>query len=806
MNVYRILLTVTAITGSLLAATCSEPAQPDYPVTAVPLNAVNLTDDFWAARLETNRTVTIPHIFEQCEKNGRIDNFAVAAGLMDGEQQGSYPFDDTDIYKSIEGAALSLMLHPDPVLEAYIDSIVVLIGSAQEEDGYLYTARTNDARRLRNWFRDERWVNIRSSHELYNAGHLFESATAYYQATGKRELLDIALKLADLIDRDFGPDAIQAPPGHEVIEMGLVKLYRVTGERRYLDLAKFFLDIRGKAPDGRRLGGEYNQDHLPVVEQDEAVGHAVRAAYLYAGIADVAALTGDEEYLSAVDRLWTDVVGRKMYITGGIGATGSGEALGARYQLPNMSAYNETCAAIGNIFWNHRMFLLHGDAKYVDVLERTLYNGFLSGISLEGDGFFYSNPLESVGQHGRSPWFGCACCPPNVTRLIASVPGYFYATRGNSIYVNLFASGHASVEIPYGNIELTQQTGYPWDGNIEIAMEHDQSAMRTWNLFVRIPGWARGKPVPGDLYSFVDLADESPELTVNGSRIPLRIQDGYVRIRRRWRSGDTVHLTLPMPVRRVAAHDSVEVNRGRVALQRGPIVYCVEWPDSEDGHVRNLLLPDDAELTARFEPEILGGVGLIEGEVLAYRQAEDMETVLSAPEKLTAIPYYAWAHRGRGEMIVWLPHEESAVRPLGLTTIASISRVSVSSGRNRRAVNDLLEPRRSSDHEVPYYHWWPNKGTTEWIQYDFDTPQEVSIVEVYWFDDTGRGECRPPESWRILFKEGENWRPVWTEDEYGVEIDRWNRVVFETVRTTAVRLEMKSQPEWAGGIHEWRIR
>jgi len=805
-NVYRVTAPMIAITGGLLLAACGRAAKPDFPHAAVPLRAVRLTDDFWALRMDTNRTMTIPHVFQQCEEKGRMDNFAVAAGLMEGEQQGNYPFDDTDVYKSIEGAAYCLMLHPDPGLEAYIDSLVVLIGAAQEPDGYLYTARTNNARRLRNWFRGERWENIERSHELYNAGHLFESATAYYLATGKRDLLDIALRVADLVDRDFGPDALRAPPGHEVVEMGLVKLYRVTGERRYLELAKFFLDMRGRSLDGRRLGGEYNQDHKPIVEQDEAVGHAVRAAYLYAGIADVAALTDDAVYLAAVDRLWEDVIASKLYITGGIGASGSGEALGARYQLPNMSAYNETCAAIGNVFWNHRMFQLLGNAKYIDVMERALYNGFLAGISLDGRNFFYPNPLESVGQHQRTPWFYCACCPPNVTRLIASVPGYFYATQGNSIYVNLFASGEARIDIPAGTVRLVQETRYPWDGRINITVEPERRRAHLWNLMIRIPGWARDEPVSGDLYRFTEPSGERVKLTVNGRSHRLRIHNGYVKLRRRWRPGDTVTLTLPMPVRRIKAHEAVQEDRGKVALQRGPIVYCLEWPDTEGGHVRNLLLPDAAELAAGFEPDLLGGMGVVKGEAVAYMQTEEGETIVSEPQKFTAIPYYAWAHRGQGEMTVWLSCDESAVRPLGLPTLASTSSVAASYGTNPTAVNDLLEPKSSIDHEVPFFHWWPHKGTTEWIQYEFEKPEDVSIVEVYWFDDTGRGECRPPASWRILYRDGDTWRPVWTEDTYGVEKDTWNRVVFETVRTTAVRLEIESQPDWAGGIHEWRIR
>ena len=795
-------------TLSLLAA-CTGPGsgRADYPWTPVPFTAVHLTDDFWAERIETNRTVTIPHVFAKCESEGRIDNFAVAGGLIEGGQQGSYPFDDTDVYKTIEGASYSLMARPDPVLEAYLDSVITLIGAAQEPDGYLYTARTNNSRRLRRWFGSERWERLSGSHELYNAGHLYEAASAHFLATGKRNLLDIALKNAELLDTVFGPGLNEEPPGHQVIEMGLVRLCRVTGDERWLRLAKHFLDVRGRSLGGRELWGEYNQDHAPVTEQTEAVGHAVRASYMYAGMADVAALTGDRSYIEAIDRLWENVAGGKLYLTGGIGATGGNEGFGPSYALPNMSAYCETCASIGNIYWNHRMFLLHGEGKYIDVMERTLYNALLSGISLEGDTFFYPNPLESVGQHARTPWFNCACCTGNVTRFIASVPGYVYATRGSSVYVNLFAAGEARLALPRGSVRLTQETRYPWQGRVTITVDPGENRSQCLTLYVRIPGWAGGEAIAGDLYRFTDTGGngEEPVLTVQGRRVPLRVRDGYVRLRRRWRRGDTVTLDLPMPVRRIAAHDSLAADRGRVALQRGPLVYAVEWPDVEGGSVRNLQLPDEADLTTRFRPDLLAGVQTIEGRARAwYRDSDGSRYAEEVP--FAAIPYYAWAHRGRGEMAVWLAREESAARARGAPTLASQARVSTSYGSNPGAVNDLLEPASSGDHDVPYYHFWPHKGTTEWLQYDFDSPAEISTVEVYFFDDTGRGECRIPASWRLLYREAGRWRPVWTGQTWGTEIDAWNTVVFETVRTDAVRLEITARPDWAGGVHEWRVR
>jgi DUF1680 family protein len=799
----------TLITSSLLAVfatACDQDRAPDYPVQPVPFTQVRFEDDFWAPRLETNRTVTIPHVFAMSEETGRVENFAIAGGIVEGQQCGIYPFDDSDVFKTIEGASYSLMLQSDPALDAYLDSVIALIAAAQQPDGYLYSARTNKAEEQRSWFGDKRWERLERSHELYNVGHLYEAAAAHYLATGKRNLLDIALRSADLIDSTFGPGKLRTPPGHQVIEMGLVRLYRITGERRYLDLARFFIDVRGRPLDGRTLGGEYNQDHAPVLEQTEAVGHAVRAGYLYAGVADVAALTGEHEYVRAVDRIWEDVVRRKLYVTGGIGATGGNEGFNDPYVLPNMSAYNETCASIANIYWNHRMFLLHADARYIDVLERTLYNALLSGISLEGKAFFYPNPLESVGQHSRTPWFTCACCPGNVTRFIASVAGYAYAAVGRDLYVNLYAGSRADVEVGGGEVQLRQETRYPWDGTIKITLDPD-GGPRRFTLNLRIPGWAQNEPVPSDLYSYIDEPPrEPPTLLVNGEPVALRLEKGYARISRNWRGGDVVQLELPMPVRRVAAIDSVEADRGRVALQRGPIVYCVEWPDQPDGQVRNLLVTDDAALEAVFEPDLLHGVTVIHGAARAYRKVPESDELSSSEVPLTAIPYYAWAHRGPGEMSVWLAREEGAVRPLGYPTLASQSRVTASFGPDPEAVNDQMAPRSSIDHDVPFYHWWPNKGTTEWIQYDFPRVSEVSTVEVYWFDDTGIGQCRLPASWRVLYQEDGVWKPVWTEQDYGVEKDAWNRVAFETVRTRAVRLEIRSRDGWAGGIHEWRIR
>ena len=642
------------------------PPPPDYPIQPTPFTAVHLDDAFWAPRLETNRAVTIPYAFGQCKASGRMNNFERAAAVLRGEnienrKPPGFPFDDTDPYKVLEGASYTLAVHPDPKMSAYLDSLIALLAAAQEPDGYLYTTRTIDPKHPHPWAGTNRWVNDPAlSHELYNAGHLFEAAAAHYQSTGKTNLLNVALKEANLLCQTFGPGPNQLHlwPGHEIVEMGLVRLYRITGDPRYLNLAKYFIAVRGSRPGG----DDYHQSRIPPVEQTEAVGHAVRAGYLYSGMADVAALTGDPRYIRAIDAIWENATGKKLYLTGGIGSRAEGEAFGDNYELPNLTAYNETCAAVANIFWNERLFLLHGDARYVDVLERTLYNGLLSGVSLDGTKFFYSNPLESDGSHQRSPWFGCACCPGNITRFLPSLPGYFYAQSGDTIYVNLYAGSKAGFKLKNGRaVKITQETRYPWDGVVKMTVQLDWQKSMKFTINVRIPGWARNEVVPGGLYKFSDSVNEPVILTVNDEDMPVRPDQGYVSLDRAWKSGDVIELDLPMRIRHVAASENVVADRGRIALQRGPIVFCAEWPDTPNGKVRKLLLPDEQPLTTRFDPALLNGVQVIEGKGYNVTTNEFGHTVKRLQD-FKVIPYFAWANRGPGEMIVWIPNSESVLR------------------------------------------------------------------------------------------------------------------------------------------------
>jgi DUF1680 family protein len=639
-----------ALAGALVSNASGQPAVAEYPVSPVPLSQVKLTDGFWKPRIEINARVTVPACFKKCEET-RIPNFRRAAKEQEGSYKGD-PFDDSDLYKVAEGAAYSLAAIPDPALQKYLDDVVALFGKAQQPDGYLYTSRIIHGDKAPGRASPVRWlnelggVNGDDSHELYNAGHLIEAGVAHYQSTHTRAFLDIAIRLADLIDKTWGQgsEQLKIPSGHQEIELALVKLGRATGEQKYITLAKFLLDCRGRyrrpADVKAKFPDIYYSNDVPLTELTHAVGHSVRTGYMLAGMTDIAALLGDPGYTKAVDAVWSDTVGSKLYLHGGLGSgVGMAEGFGNAYEMPN-KGYNETCAAIANCLWNQRMFLLHADAKYIDVLERTLYNGFLSGVSLSGDQFFYPNPLVSKGGYARKAWFGCACCPVNVSRFLPSVPGLQYAVHADQLYVNLFAGGTAEVAVAATGVTLTQETRYPWDGAITMTVAPAKPAKFTVRM--RIPGWARNQPVPTDLYRYDDKVQPEVSLAVNGQPQKLELQKGYAVVTRQWKQGDVLALKLAMPVRRVAAHERVTDDAGRIALERGPLVYCFEGIDHAD-KVFRLTIPDNAKLESQFRPDLLGGVTVIIG------QCEE--------GPLTAIPYYAWCNRGAGQMQVWMPRK-----------------------------------------------------------------------------------------------------------------------------------------------------
>ena len=792
-------------------------AQKGYPITPVPFTAVKVTPGtFWGQRLEASRNVTVPLAFSKCESEGRYKNFENAAVHLKDPSKVfkvngvGYSFDDTDPYKTIEGASYILQTYPDKRLKAYVDSVIDIIATAQEPDGYLYTARTQNPADPHHWAGDRRWVKEEDlSHELYNLGHMVEAAVAHWQATGSTKFLNIARRYADVVCKEVGPNPGQAcvVPGHQIAEMALARLYLATGEKKYLDEAKFLLDYRGKT----QIKQEYSQSHKPVTGQDEAVGHAVRAAYMYAGMADVAALTSDQSYITAIDRIWDNIVTKKLYITGGIGATSSGEAFGKNYELPNMSAYCETCAAIGNVYVNYRLFLLHGESKYYDVLERTLYNGLISGVSLEGNGFFYPNPLESMGQHQRQAWFGCACCPSNICRFIPSLPGYVYAVKDKNLYVNLFLSNTSTLDVGGKKVTLTQKTDYPWNG--ETVLTIDKNAVGEFNLKIRVPGWLRNKPVPSDLYQYTDNKRLGYSFIINGVTVPLLpTADGYVNIERRWKKGDEVVICFDMEPRTVRANHQVEADRGMICVERGPLVYCAEHPDNSFDIMSALVNQEPAFEVKSEQLEIRSGAVYPVVKLATDVQTLDFDKqgkLTVKDQKLTLIPYYAWCHRGSGKMRVWLSQDLSATTPSQPATLASESKVSTSTKNMPAvsAVNDRLVPKGENDRSVPYTHWWPKNASTEWIGYEFPQEAEVSTSTVYWFCDKPWGGCDVPKSWRILYltASGE-WKPVEGDVSYPTYRGTASTVSFTPVRTKAVRLEVTLPDNDSAGLFEWSVK
>lgn len=657
-------------------------AQAQYPISPVPFTSVKVADSFWSPRLKASRDVTIPLAFSKCEETGRYTNFTNAAKhLADPTQEfpdkaWTFTFDDTDPYKTIEGASYLLQTYPDAKykgkrLDKYVDSVIAVIASAQEPDGYLYTARTKAPSHPHDWAGKKRWEKVEVlSHEFYNLGHMLEAACAHYQATGKRNFLDIAIRYADCVCREIGPgeNQLKLVPGHQIAEMGLCKLYLVTGDKKYLNQAKFFLDMRGKT--ARK--DAYSQAHKPVIEQDEAVGHAVRAEYMYSGMADVAALTGDTSYIKAIDKIWNNIVSKKYYITGGVGARHSGEAFGNNYELPNASAYCETCAQIGNVYTNYRLFLLHGNSSYFDVLERTLYNALISGISIEGNGFFYPNPLScrEEDNYARKPWFGCACCPSNICRFIPSLPGYIYATNKDTLFVNLFMGNTATMKVNGKAVTIKQETEYPYDGDVKMTVVKGNSL---FTMKIRVPGWVTGKPVPSDLYSYVDGKKLSYSVTVNGEDVgsdAYCLDKGYMNINRKWKKGDVIKVHFDMEPRLVKANDKVAADRGRAAVERGPLVYCAEWPDN-DADISTYLLNQKPVLKMGAQPiTIVEGHKVLpvttQAQTLSYGTDGKLKTT---DRTLTLIPYYAWDHRGqKGGMDVWLPIDVNAASATHTTT------------------------------------------------------------------------------------------------------------------------------------------
>ncbi len=783
----------TLLALSLAALTALPSLAADEPLPklrVVPFTNVTIRDSFWSPRQETNRTASIPVNLDMLEKSGNLRNFELAAAKATSGFTGPV-FMDSDVYKALEAASYSLATHPDPALEKKLDAIIATMAAAQQPDGYLdtYYIVKEPGRR---------WTNLRDNHELYCAGHLIEAAVAHFQATGKTTFLDVAKKLADHIDSVFGPGKRMGYPGHPELELALVKLGRATGEKRYLDLARFFITSRGKkyfATEHKtpldRYDGSYWQDDVPIYEHRNIKGHAVRAAYLLSGATDVAGETNDPALLKMLNRVWRNTTQKNMYITGGIGPSASNEGFTEDYDLPNLSAYQETCASVALAQWNHRLALLYGDAKFADVFERSLYNGVLAGVSLDGKKFFYVNPLESHGTHHRAGWFGCACCPPNEARTLASLGGYAYAVSDDALWVNLYIQGAATAKLGENKVSLRVTTDYPWDGKVVLEPRPETSSR--FALRLRIPGWCRGATV-----------------AINGQAVKEpTIERGYVVLSREWQAGDKVELNLPMPVERIAAHPNVKADTNQLAFQRGPLVYCLEACDQSEP-ISSLYIPANTTFQAEKAKDLLGGVVVLKGQAEVAEAADWTGKLYQAvtPSRrvpITAIPYYAWDNREPGPMRVWMPVAPPIPAAGGIETRAKVSMSFVSNNCQPWGINDGLEPKSSGEQPAACCHWWPHHGGEEWVQYSWKQPVTVQAAKVYWFDDTGRGACRLPASWTIEYRNGNEWKPVAGASEYVVARDRWCTVKFAPVTTTALRLKVTMQKEWAAGVHEWKL-
>lgn len=786
-----------------------------HRLTPVPIQQVAIEDEFWSPKLKVWRDVTIPDCFTKFEndRGGAINNFDRVRDGKTGGHAGPEWYDGL-IYEMIRGSADFLASQRDPALEARLDGYIerIAAAAARDPDGYLNTWTQLMAPNT-HWGLNG--GNDVQQHDVYNAGAMVEAAVHYYRATGKTPLLQVATRLANHMADVMGPPPKQnVVPGHSLPEEALVKLYRLyrekpelkarmsvpVDEKRYLQLAEFWIENRGNH-QGRSWGkfdGPYAQDHKPVLQQETIEGHAVRATLLCAGLVAAANANGREDYLNAALRLWENMVQRRMYVIGGLGAVAGHEGFGPDYELPN-DGYLETCAAIGAGFFHHNMNLALGHARYADELERVLYNAVIPGVSLKGDTYFYENPLEAGPKRARWAWHGCPCCPPMFLKIMGALPGCIYARDEEGIYVNLFIGSRAETHLPGGNVVLRQSGRYPWEGHIKLSVEPERDM--EFALNVRLPGWC-----------------VEPRLQLNGK--PLTAFEnvrGYASLHRKWQKGDVVELLLPMPVRRLKAHPRIEADRGRMALQRGPLVYCLEAVDN-GGHVQNLVIPPDVPLTTQHRTDLLGGVTVIKGQALALQRTAWPEALYLASTtvpgathvEFTAIPYFANANRAPGEMAVWMAETPDRARALPAPGLAARAKASASHcgpTDTLTALNDQVEPAASDDTKIPRFTWWDHKGTAEWVQYDFEQPTKISAVEVYWWDERRiNAHCRVPQSWRLLYQMGgSEWRPVPDTTECGAKMDRYNRVTFPSINATALRLEVQLQPEWSGGILEWRV-
>ena len=802
----------------------------DYPLIPVSYNDVEMTSSFWRPRMITQRETLVPWAFDRTEPG--VAHLQAAADFLEGkevEDHRAHRFIDSDLYKVMEGAAYLLQLERDPELETKMDKIIAVIGEAQEDNGYLYPSHTTRVGTEKNMMGNKPYSFVVHSHELYNMGHLYEAAVAYYETTGKDALLKIAEKNAQHINRVFfegdpkynDGKPIRQAPGHQEPELALVKLYRVTGKQLYLDMARKFLEIRGVTyvPDGEGvMSPTYAQQHKPVIEQSEAVGHAVRATYLYSAMADIGALTGKKEYAEALDRIWGDITNTRMHITGGLGAVHGIEGFGPQYELPNAHAFNETCAAVGNVFFNHRMFLLHKDARYMDVAEVALLNNVLAAVNLEGNKFFYVNPLDADGKFpfnhgtaGRAPWFGTACCPSNMARLIPQVPGMAYAHEDDDLYVSFYAESSTEVEIGGTKVKLEQKTDYPNNGNIALLVEPEKKGVFRLNL--RIPTWAQGEQfVPGELYDFVDPSSTPVSLEVNGEAVDVgELEKGFAVIDREWKAGDKVELNLPMPVRANRSRPEVEANVDRIALTRGPLVMCAEGIDNGGVTQRYFFEGKPKTAVAELSKIAIEHGSFLQATVSASAVAEDGGTKDDVPLVLT--PYYAWNNRDFGSMTVWFPTNPNLAiyDPLALPKESVFTEITASHTAEEdtvTAIGDGEADKWSSGNKVLRWTSRGQPGQPQWIVGRFAETKNIRSVGIFWMD-RWQGDVRFPKEWSLEVEINGEWKPfeLYTTDKYDARANQFN-VVHPAAPTKcdAIRIHITPQEETAVGIIEVQVQ
>jgi len=791
----------------------------------VPFNEVTPEDKFWLPRLVKQKEVLVPFALDKTKP--AVENLRRTGNFLKGipdELPFTHRFVASDLYKVMEGAAYLLTLDRDPALEREMDRIIDIIADAQQKDGYHYESHiTGVSKSDVGGMGEKPYSWVVHSHELYNMGHMYEGAIAYYQATGKDKWLKVAEKNARHINHVFfeGDPAyndgkpVNQAPGHQELELALVKLYRITGDTLYLNMAKRFIDIRGitYTPSGTGvMSPEYAQQHQPVREQSKAVGHAVRATYLYSGMADVSVYTGDMSLRPALDRIWHNIVDTRMHITGGLGAVHGIEGFGPEYELPNKEAFDETCAAVGNVFFNHRMFLMEKDGKYMDVAEVALLNNVLAGVNIEGNKFFYLNPLEADGikpfnhgNKGRSPWFGTACCPSNLARLIPQVPGMMYATTGNEIYCSFYGGCSTTLKLDNGAVDIRQQTEYPFSEQIAYEIS-PEAGEQQFTLHLRIPTWTGNQFVPGELYKFKDAQPSGWTIKVNGTEVKAEVNKGFASIKRNWKKGDKVELFLPMPVRFSTAIEQVVADRGRICITRGPLIYCAEGVDNSEV-LPNVFIPDTKVKTQlkTFSGDILSGIPQI--IIPAYEKMKQGEKQIS----LSLLPYFAWNNRGDGSMMVWFPVSND-IQPYfdrHLMTHGKFKQLEATHTNESdflAAIGDNLVPEKSNDNNL--YRWtsWNKRNEPQQIDITLDKTTDIQSVSIFWYDDNRN--VKVPQNWSLEYWMNNKWNkfPLYITDSYNVFKDQFNMVhPGQKLSTEKIRIMMTPQKDACVGILEVNI-